>query len=123
MGHGTEQMIERRYGRYAKFRSKRPVLEFRRAEWSSRYRDQLDRGMAETLSEPLRRALELLSQNSDGLSSIQWQTALALNPGTFFPQRYRLQQLGLVATEEQGRAARFRVTVDGAAVVRVLADG
>ena len=121
MGHGTEQMIERRYGRYAKFRSKLPLLEYRWDEWSARYGDQLARGLADTLSEPLRRALEVLAQNPDGLSSIEWQTALCSNPGTFFPQRYRLVQLGLAATAERGRGARFKVTADGAGVVRSLA--
>lgn len=121
MGHGTEQMIERRYGRYAKFRSKRSVLEFRWEEWSDRYRRQLAEGLAQILTPPLRRVLEVLGQVPDGLSSIQWQTSLASNPGTFFPQRYRLAQLGLIGTEEQGRGARFRVTEDGAAVLRVLA--
>lgn len=120
MGHGTEQMIERRYGRYAKFRSQRPVLEFRWDEWSARYRDQFARGLAEFVSEPLRRALEVLAQNPDGLSSIDWQTALASNPGTFFPQRNRLIQYGLAATSDTGRGARYRLTADGTAVVQIL---
>ena len=41
MGHGTEQMIERCYSRYAKLRAKRPVLEFRWPEWRS-YHINLD---------------------------------------------------------------------------------
>lgn len=121
LGHGTEQMIERRYGRYAKFRSRRPVLEFRWDEWSGRYRDQLARGLAGFISEPQSRALAVLAQNPGGLSSIEWQTALASNPGTFFPQRRRLVQLGLATTNEAGRGARYQLTDDGTAVVHFLA--
>jgi hypothetical protein len=123
MGHGTEQMIERRYGRYAKFHKRRPVLEYRWCEWSDRYGEQFARGIAQCLSPSLRRALDVLAGRPDGLSSIDWQTALDSNPGTFFPQRRRLVQLGLVATSEVGRGARFRLTPDGVAVIDVLRRG
>ncbi len=119
-GHGTEQMIERRYGRYAKFRTKRPVLEFRWAEWRETYITQFARGLASTLTAGQRRALLALGASNDGLSSAEWQNVLQANPGTFFPQRERLLQLELVSRANRERGSRFTVTGDGLAVMTVL---
>jgi hypothetical protein len=135
MGHGTEQMIERRYGRHAKHKAKRPVLEFRWQEWRDRtpvvkeknrspysisYGDQLAAGLASVLSPAQQRALGVLAESRDGLTSLEWQTALSSNPGTFFPQRHRLVQLELVTNGGGGRGSKFQVTQDGAAVLRAI---
>jgi integrase len=135
MGHGTEQMIERRYGRYAKHRAKRAVLEFRWQEWRDRVRvvkmkdqppqtvsyiEQFAAGLASILTSAQRRALTVLAESPGGLSSLEWQTALRSNAGTFFPQRRRLVQLELAANARGGRGSKFVLTEDGVAVVRVL---
>jgi integrase len=120
MGHGTEQMIERRYGRHAKFKAKRPVLEFRWQEWRSRYLEQFAAGLANVLSTGQHRALKVLAEAQSGLTSLEWQTVLSANPGTFFPQRNRLVQLELVAKPADGRSGRYYVTEDGAAVLRCI---
>lgn len=120
MGHGTEQMIERRYGRYAKYRAKRPELEYRWAEWSGRYREQLAAGLAQLLTPGQSRTLTVLSSREQGLNPLEWQKVLGLNPGTFFPQRTRLLQLGLVQSECTGRGSKYFVTEDGSAVLRFL---
>jgi len=119
MGHGTEQMIERRYGRHARYRAKRPILEYRWAEWSSRYRERLASGLAQTATGGQRRALEVLGAAGAGLASREWQAALSSNPGTFFPQRKRLVQLGLV----RATAGTYSLTEDGAAVLRARRPG
>jgi len=120
MGHGTEQMIERRYGRYAKLRGKRPVLEYRWPEWRSHHIDQFATGLASILSHGQRTALEVLGASPGGLSLIEWQTALGSNPGTFFPQRDRLYQLELIARDSQERGSPCRLTEDGRAVLAAL---
>jgi integrase len=118
MGHGTEQMIERRYGRHARYRAKRPVLEYRWEEWSSRYREQLAAGLADTITEGERRGLAVLGAAGAGLTSRAWQAALSSHPGTFFHQRKALVQLGLVGADTVGCGSRYSLTEDGAAVLR-----
>jgi hypothetical protein len=49
MGHGTELMIEQRYGRYAKFSRATFVLEFRCEHWKARCGDLLALGLARLL--------------------------------------------------------------------------
>lgn len=44
MGHGSYQMIERRYFRHTRFRAVRPHLEYRWADWSDRYEHRLQQG-------------------------------------------------------------------------------
>jgi hypothetical protein len=41
MGHGSYQMIERRYFRHTRFRAVRPQLEYRWADWSEKAGDRL----------------------------------------------------------------------------------
>lgn len=41
MGHGSYQMIERRYFRHTRFRAVRPQLEYRWADWSDKYGHRL----------------------------------------------------------------------------------
>jgi hypothetical protein len=118
MGHGTEQMIERRYGRHAKYRAKRPILEYRWVEWSGCYHEQLAGGLAETITKGQRRGLAALGAAGAALTSCEWQAALSSNPGTFFPQRKRLVQLGLVRADTVRRGSRYSLTEDGAAVLR-----
>jgi integrase len=120
MGHGTEQMIERRYGRYTLLRGKRPVLEYRWPEWRSHLIDQFAAGLASILSHGQRTALQILGASPGGLSLIEWQTALGSNPGTFFPQRDRLHQLELIARDSQERGSPCRLTEDGKAVLAAL---
>jgi integrase len=122
MGHGTEQMIERRYGRYAKLRAKRPVLEFLWSEWRNHHINQFAAGLASILSEGQRTALEELGAALGGLSLIEWQNALGSNPGTFFPQRDRLLQLELITRENSERGSKCRPTDDGRAVLRALSQ-
>lgn len=120
MGHGTEQMIERRYGRYAKLSGKRPVLEFRWSEWRAHYIGQFAAGLASILSQGQRTALEVLGASSGGLTLIEWQTALHSNPGTFFPQRDRLQHLELISRNSPERGSTCCLTDDGRAVLDAL---
>lgn len=122
MGHGTEQMIERRYGRYAKYAARRPELEYRWAEWSGRYREQLAAGLAQLLTPGQHRTLSALGASKPGLNSVEWQRVLGSSPGTFFPRRTRLLQLGLVEREGTGRGSKYLVTDDGGAVLRCLLE-
>jgi hypothetical protein len=119
MGHDTEQMIERRYGRYPKFKAIRPVLEYWWVEWRSRYIDQFAGGLATILTEGQRRALEVLADVTEGLTVLVWQNRLGSNPGTFFPQRNRLVQLELVRSLGRERGARYFVIKDGLAVLDI----
>jgi len=124
MGHGTEQMIERRYGRYAKFRGRRPVLEFRWDEWSEQYGLRLAAGLAGILTASQHLTLALLARHPEGLSLAEWQGKRGSNPGTFFPQRDRLIQLGLVTLDEDTSGnRRYVATTDGRAVTRAETDG
>src|SRR5690606_31854483 len=41
MGHGSLEMIDRRYFRHTRLRAARPQLEFRWAEWEAQYGDRL----------------------------------------------------------------------------------
>ncbi|HEU4559785.1 MAG TPA: phage integrase SAM-like domain-containing protein [Longimicrobium sp.] len=117
MGHSTEQMIERRYGRYAKHRPRRPLLEYRWAEWRPVYMKQFTEGLLKTLTPAQHRTLEVLGEAPDGLTLVQWQNLLGSNPGTFFPQRNRLLQLKLVEAEGRQPGSRYRLTEDGVAVL------
>jgi integrase len=122
MGHGTEQMIEQRYGRYAKFRGRQSVLEFRWEHWKDRCGDVLALGLARLLKRSQHRSLAVLAEHRLGLSLVDWQRLRESNPGTFFPHRDRLVQLGLVTTHEDGTGIRrYVATEDGDAVVRAYA--
>jgi integrase len=118
MGHGTEQMIERRYGRYAKYRAQRPELVYGWAEWSGRYREQLAAGLAQLLSPGQRQALACLGASREGLNLADWQGKLGSGAEAFVPQRTRLLQLELVSA----RGSAYHVTEDGAAVLRCLCE-
>jgi hypothetical protein len=118
MGHGTEQMIERRYGRYAQHRARRPVLEYRWSEWADRYGDRLTKALAGLLTDGQRRTLEVLSRHADGLATNAWMDATGDQPGTFIPRRAVLGQLGLVHRVGK-RGSPRRLTADGAAVLGV----
>lgn len=123
IGHGTEQMIERRYGRYAKFRGRSPVLEFRWEEWSEKYGLRLAAGIARVLTPSQHRTLAVLTRHPEGLSLAEWQRHRGSNPGTFFPQRDRFLQLGLVmlVTDNSGNRC-YVATADGRAVARAETD-
>jgi integrase len=119
MGHGTEQMIEKRYGRYAQHRARRPVLEYRWSEWADRYGDRLTKALAGLLTDGQRRTLEALSSDADGLATNAWMAATGDQPGTFIPRRDALTQLGLVQRVGTGRGNPWRLTADGARVLGV----
>jgi len=119
LGHGTEQMIEKRYGRYAQYRARRPVLEYRWSEWADRHGDRLTKALAGLLTDGQRRTLEALSRDAEGLATNAWMAATGDRPGTFIPRRDALTQLGLVQRVGIGRGSPWRLTADGARVLGV----
>jgi hypothetical protein len=109
MGHGSFQMIERRYFRHTRLRAARPQLEYRWADWSATYGDRLGQGarnMREGLTPKLRSVLSLLPPG--GLSAKQWQVASGLPVGTFYYCRDVLLKRGYVQRVGVGRGASFR---------------
>jgi len=119
MGHGTEQMIEKRYGRYAQYRARRPVLEYRWSEWADRYGDRLTKALAGLLTDWQRRTLEALSSHAEGLATNAWMAAADDQPGTFIPRRDALTQFELVQRVGTGRGSPWRLTADGARVLGI----
>jgi hypothetical protein len=119
MGHGTEQMIEKRYGRYALHRARRPVLEYRWSEWADRHGDRLASALASLLTDGQRRTLETLGRHADGLATNAWMAATGDQPGTFVPRRDVLLNLGLVHRASAVRGTPWRLTADGASVLRI----
>ncbi|HEX2094863.1 MAG TPA: hypothetical protein VHG28_20860 [Longimicrobiaceae bacterium] len=109
MGHGSFQMIERRYFRHTRLRAARPHLEYRWSDWSGKYGDRLGQGardMREELSPKLRTVLALLP--SEGLSAKEWEVASGLPVGTFYYCRDVLVERGYVQRFGAGRGAPFR---------------
>jgi hypothetical protein len=109
MGHGSFQMIERRYFRHTRLRAARPQLEYRWADWSDTYGDRLGQGMRnmrEELTPKLRAVLALLP--AAGLSAKQWEVASRLPVGTFYYCRDVLLKRGYVQRVGSGRGALFR---------------
>lgn len=117
-GHGTEQMIERRYSRYAQHRARRLVLEYRWPEWADRHGDRLTKALAGLLTDG-RRTLETLGRHVQGLAANSWLAATGDQPGNFFPRRDALAQLGLVERVGMKRGGPWRLTADGASVLGV----
>jgi integrase len=113
MGHGSFQMIERRYFRHTRLRAARPQLECRWADWSAMYGDRLGQGtrnMREELTPKLRAVLALLPP--EGLSAKQWEIASRLPVGTFYYCRDVLVRRGCVQRMGTGRGAPFRQVQD-----------
>lgn len=109
MGHGSFQMIERRYFRHTRFRAARPQLEYRWADWCEEHGHRLGQGaqsMREELTPKLRAVLELLPP--DGLSAKEWEVASRLPVGTFYYCRDVLVKRGYVRRVGSGRGAPFR---------------
>jgi integrase len=123
MGHGSYQMIERRYFRHTRLRAARPYLEYRWADWSEQYGHRLgsgERGAREELTPKLRAVLGLLPP--EGLPAKAWEIASGLPVGTFYYCRDVLVQRGLVQRVGTGRGAPFRrVEVIGQEEVRSAA--
>ena len=115
MGHGTEQMIETRYGRYAKYRAKRPVLEYRWDEWKDAYGERLLAGLSSLLSPGERACLGVLAARPQGLTLAEWQRTLQPETEPILPGR--LLQLGLAAEKGSEAEPRFCVTEDGFGVL------
>lgn len=114
MGHGSYEMIERRYFRHSRLRAPRPRLEYRWSDWSARYGERLGQGRrarALELTPKLRSVLDLLPVN--GLSAKEWEIASGLPAGTFYYCRDALVSRGYVARIGAGRGAPF-VRVDPA---------
>lgn len=63
MGHSSEQMFERRYGRYEKHREPRPVLEYRWEHWREQFGHRLIAGLARLLTVDERCALTTLAES------------------------------------------------------------
>jgi integrase len=109
MGHGSFQMIERRYFRHTRFRAARPQLEFRWTDWSDQYGHRLGqaaRSMRAELTPKLRSVLALLPP--EGLAAKQWEVASGLPVGTFYYCRNVLVERGYVRREGTRRGAPFR---------------
>lgn len=109
MGHGSFQMIERRYFRHTRLRAARPQLEYRWADWSEKYGDRLGQGpigVREALTPKLRAVLALLPP--EGLTAKQWEKASRLPVGTFYYCRDVLVKRGYVQRVGTGRGAPFR---------------
>ena len=109
MGHGSFQMIERRYFRHTRLRAARPQLEYRWSDWSGKYGDRLGqgaRGMREELSPKLCAVLALLPRK--GRSAKEWEIASGLPVGTFYYCRDVLVERGYVRRFGAGRGAPFR---------------
>jgi DNA-binding MarR family transcriptional regulator len=122
LGHGTEQMIEDRYGRYARHRPRRPVLEYRWEEWRERYGHRLA-PLPVHLTQGQRGTLALLDGQVEGITATEWAARAQAHPGTFYPQRDRLLALELVRRDRLGRGARFRLTTAGRAVLAGITPG
>jgi hypothetical protein len=114
MGHGSFQMIERRYFRHTRFRAPLPRLEYRWADWCEKYGDRLGQGAREArapdLTPKLRAVLSLLPPS--GLSAKEWEVASGLPVGTFYYCRDVLVQRGYVRREGIGRGSPFRHVVE-----------
>lgn len=112
MGHGSFQMIERRYFRHTRFRAARPQLEYRWADWSDQYRHRLGQAahsVREELTPKLLAVLSLLPP--EGLSAKHWEVASGLPVGTFYYCRDVLVERGYVRREGARRGAPFRRVV------------
>jgi site-specific recombinase XerD len=114
MGHGTEQMIQERYGRYARHRPLRPVLEYRWEEWQQLIGDRLS-PRAPTLTPAQRVVLRALAESRAGLTAKEWELKVGAHPGSFYPRRDSLVAIGLVERNGNGRGSRFRLTRAGLA--------
>ena len=108
MGHGSLEMIDRRYFRHTRLRAARPQLEFRWSEWEAQYGDRLGASgsLPDELSPKLAAVLAVLAP--DGLTAKEWERAAGLPVGTFYYCRDRLVERGWVAKEAEGRGALFQ---------------
>jgi integrase len=122
MGHSTEQMIEKRYGRYARYRGSRPVLEYRWDEWKDRYAARLFAGLSGLLSCNEHACLGVLAARPAGLTRTEW--ARATQTETQFEAHLpgRLVHLGLVGEIATAGEPRFSVTCDGNGVLAAAAS-
>lgn len=89
-------MIEKRYGRYAQHRARRPVLEYRWSEWADRHGDHLASALASLLADGQPRTLEALGRHAVCVATNAWMAATGDQPGTFVPRRDVQLNLGLV---------------------------
>lgn len=114
MGHGSFQMIERRYFRHTRLRAPLPRLEYRWEHWCERYGNRLGQGALEArtpdLTPKLRAVLSLLPPS--GLSAKAWEVASGLPVGTFYYCRGVLMERGYVRREGTGRGSPFRPAVE-----------
>lgn len=118
MGHSSEQMIERRYGRYAKHRAHRPVLEYRWEHWREHFGYRLITGLARLLTADEHRALTALAEyETTRLNGLRLEDPRAV----YFCHWKRLMQFGLATIVETDGVERQVVTPDGYAVLKLLA--
>lgn len=106
MGHGSFQMIERRYFRHTRLRAPLPQLEYRWVDWSEKYGERLGQGRRRAALTPkLHAVLSLLP--AGGLPAKAWEVASGLPVSTFYYCRDRLVEEGYVRREGSGRGSPF----------------
>lgn len=109
-GHGSFQMIERRYFRHTRLRAPLPQLEYRCVDWSDKYGERLGQGRQRAELTPKLSAVHSLLPEG-GIPAKAWEIASRLPVGTFYYCRDRLLEEGYVRREGAGRGATFvRVT-------------
>lgn len=118
MGHGSEQMIEQRYGRYARHRARRPVLEYRWAEWEPTHLLRLATGLRAILTPGQVAALATLAEATEPLTPAELARRAGAPSASMVAQRDRLVALGLII---ETPARRYALRPDGAAVLSVKA--
>jgi integrase len=110
MGHGSLEMIDRRYFRHTRLRASRSHLEFRWSEWAAQYAHRLgadpERRSPWEPTPKLKAVLALLPPG--GLTAKEWEHASGLPAGTFYYCRDRLVASGAVWKDGTRRFARFR---------------
>jgi integrase len=116
-GHGSEQMIEARYGRYAKHRARRPMLEYRWDEWvpqmAGRFDEAAQGGPLAASHLVVLAALHRLG----AATAKEWEQASGAKVGSFYYARDVLVARALVERDGTRRGSRFRLTAAGRAVL------
>jgi site-specific recombinase XerD len=107
MGHGSFEMMQRRYFRHTRLRVARPRLEFLWDQWADRYEHRLGSGTRAVpdLTPKLARVLSLLPEK--GLCARDWERRSGLPVGTFYYCRDVLVERGYVRRLGRGRGSLF----------------
>jgi integrase len=113
MGHGSFEMMQRRYFRHTRLRAARPRLEFLWSDWAERYGHRLAVAAESRPSLNPKQAQVLSVLPAEGLSAKDWERRSGLPVGTFYYCRDVLVERGYALRQGQGRGARF-LRADGA---------